>query len=210
MLLLFKLGFLLLISISSVESRCSRGCDLALGSYYVWPESNLTFISEITSASINEILRYNLQIPNQDSVQSDSRINIPFTCDCLNGGEFLGHVFTYSVRSGDTYDKVANLYYANLTTEPWLERFNSYPPTRIPDTNARLNVTVNCSCGDSGVSKDYGLFVTYPLRPGESLDSVASQTNLTADLIRNYNLGANFSAGSGLVYIPGQGNFFSV
>ena len=38
---------------------------------------------------------------------------------------------------------------------------------------------------------------TYPLRPGESLDSVASQANLTADLIRNYNLGANFSAGSG-------------
>ncbi|KAM7492367.1 hypothetical protein LguiA_035288 [Lonicera macranthoides] len=204
MLLLFKLGFLLLISISSVESRCSRGCDLALGSYYVWPESNLTFISEITGAPIDVILNYNPQIPNQDSVQSDSRIRIPFTCDCINR-EFLGHVFTYNVRSGDTYDKVANLYYANLTTVPWLERFNFYSPNRIPDTNARLNVTVNCSCGDSRVSKDYGLFVTYPLRPGESLDSVASQSNLTADLIRNYNLGANFSAGSGLVYIPGRG-----
>ncbi|KAM7495229.1 hypothetical protein LguiB_029838 [Lonicera macranthoides] len=203
MLLLFKLGFLLLISISSVESRCSRGCDLALGSYYVWPESNLTFISEITGAPIDVILNYNPQIPNQDSVQSDSRIRIPFTCDCINR-EFLGHVFTYNVRSGDTYDKVANLYYANLTTVPWLERFNFYSPNRIPDTNARLNVTVNCSCGDSRVSKDYGLFVTYPLRPGESLDSVASQSNLTADLIRNYNLGANFSAGSGLVYIPGR------
>ncbi|XP_059661870.1 lysM domain receptor-like kinase 3 [Cornus florida] len=200
------LGIGLLLFISTcypVESRCSKGCDLALGSYYVWPLSNLTFISEVSSNQINDILSYNPQIPNQDSIQSDIRINIPFSCNCI-GGQFLGHVFQYTVRSGDTYDKVANVYYANLTTTAWLERFNSYDPDHIPDTNARLNVTVNCSCGDSGVSKEYGLFVTYPLRPGESLDSVAAQANLSADLIQSYNRNSNFSSGNGLVYIPGK------
>ena len=67
-----------------------------------------------------------------------------------------------------------------------IQRFNNYGANRIPDT-ATLNVTVNCSCGDKDISKEYGLFSTYPLRPGESLGSVSSVANLSLDLIRSYN-----------------------
>ncbi|KAK1389064.1 Chitin elicitor receptor kinase 1 [Heracleum sosnowskyi] len=204
-------GFLILSSIFvSVQSKCSKGCGLALGSYYVWPESNLTIISDFMNVKIEEIVSYNKQlIPNQNSVQSDIRINIPFPCDCING-EFLGHVFKYSLRSGDTYDRIASLYYANLTTAEWLIRFNTFDPNNIPDTNEKLNVTVSCSCGSSIVSKDYGLFVTFPLRLGDSLVSVANQTNLDLDLsvgsnlLQSYNPGVNFSAGRGIVYVPGK------
>ncbi|KAK9284443.1 hypothetical protein L1049_023616 [Liquidambar formosana] len=52
------------------DSKCSKGCDLALASYYVWPETNFTFISEVLEAPITDILSYNPQVPNQDSVQS--------------------------------------------------------------------------------------------------------------------------------------------
>lgn len=203
--------FLLLIGIiislfSPAYSRCSSTCDLALGSYYVWQGSNLTFISQITQNSIQNILTYNPQIPNQDTVLADTRINIPFSCDCIRN-EFLGHVFSYDVNTGDTYDRVAGTYYSNLTTGQSLAQFNSYSPNFIPDT-ATLNVTVNCSCGDEEVSRDYGLFVTYPLRPGENLISVAAANNLSSDLVRSYNPRVNFSAGSGLVFIPGRGEFF--
>ncbi|KAL7218900.1 hypothetical protein ACSBR2_012046 [Camellia fascicularis] len=201
-----KLG-LFAISISiffcvPVESKCSKGCDLALASYYVWPESNLTFISAVMSDTISDILSYNPQIPNQDSVKSDIRINIPFPCDCING-DFFAHVFKYTMRGDDIYEKVAGKYYANLTTTEWVQKFNSYDPNRIPDA-AQINVTVNCSCGDSSVSKVYGLFMTYPLRPGQSLDSIATETNLTTAVLKSYNPDANFSAGSGLVYIPAK------
>ncbi|KAL6975831.1 hypothetical protein U1Q18_024627 [Sarracenia purpurea var. burkii] len=200
------LGFLVFVSACiAVESSCSRGCDLALGSYNVWLGSNLPFIAQMFKDSIPNILSYNSQIPNPNFILSDTRINLPFSCDCIDG-EFLGHVFDYTVQSGDTYEKVAGTYYSNLTTAAWLERFNSYDPSRIPDTNAQLNVTVNCSCGDGSVSKSYWLFITYPLRPGESLESVAASANLTTDLLRSYNPDANFSAGSGLVYIPGKDN----
>ncbi|KAI8012265.1 LysM domain receptor-like kinase 3 [Camellia lanceoleosa] len=202
----YKLGlFAIIISIffcARVESTCSKGCDLALASYYVWPESNLTFIQEVMSDPISDILSYNPKIPNQDSVQSDIRINIPFTCDCING-DFFAHVFKYRMRVADTYEKVAGTYYANLTTTEWVQHFNSYAPNRIPD-GVQINVTVNCSCGNSSVSKDYGLFMTYPLRPGESLDSVATDTNLTTAVLKSYNPDANFSAGSGLVFIPAK------
>ncbi|XP_020537666.1 lysM domain receptor-like kinase 3 isoform X4 [Jatropha curcas] len=204
----FVLSFLLLLSLCCyTHSKCSKGCDLALASYYVWEGTNLTFIASVLKSDIlgspDTIVDYNRdQVPNKDSVEASIRVNVPFPCDCING-EFLGHVFRYDVKSGDTYDVVAEQYYSNLTTLSWLERFNSYPATNIPDVGT-LNVTVNCSCGDSSISKDYGLFVSYPLRREDSLASIASQFNITANLLQRYNIGANFSRGSGLVYIPGK------
>ncbi|XP_058220367.1 lysM domain receptor-like kinase 3 [Rhododendron vialii] len=200
----FRLLGLLLLAISvfpPAESQCSKGCDLALGSYYVWPGSNLTFIANVTNGSVQDIQDQN-QISNANSVLSGIRINVPFPCDCLDAG-FLAHVFEYAVHSGDTYSTIASKYYANLTTAVFLEGSNSYPATNIPD-NGVVNVTVNCSCGNAAVSKEYGLFVTYPLREGETLESVAAASNLTADLLQSYNPGVDFSAGSGLVYIPGR------
>ncbi|KAJ9551717.1 hypothetical protein OSB04_015762 [Centaurea solstitialis] len=199
---LFAAFLLLLSSIASIQSTCNRGCDLALASYYVESGDELTSISQYTNTEdINDIIRYNPDtIPNEFSIPSFIRINIPFSCDCIHG-EFLGHVFSYDIRAEDTYTVIAERRYANLTTVEWIRRFNSYDPNLIPDTG-RVNVTVNCSCGDGLVSKGYGLFVTYPLRPGESLDTVSSAANLSSDLIRRYNPDANFS--SGLVYIPGR------
>nr|AKK25222.1 Lyk 3 [Populus x canadensis] len=204
-----KLGFgflLLLLLCYSIDSKCSKGCDLALASYYVWQGANLSFIAEVMQSSIlkstdfDTILSYNPQVTNKDSLPSFIRISIPFPCECING-EFLGPFFTYNVRSQDTYGTVADTYYANLTTTPSLINFNSYPEVNIPD-NGVLNVSVNCSCGDSSVSKDYGLFMTYPLRPNDTLASIANQTNLTQSLLQRYNVGFDFNQGSGVVYIP--------
>lgn len=199
-------GILLFAILSAAaDGRCSRGCDMALASYYMWLDSNFTFVSQVTQVSIPTILTYNPTIPNQDSVQAGARVNVPFTCDCLGDGEFLGHVFTFTTFPGVTYESIADTYYSNLTTADWLQRFNTYPASNIPDTGVSLNVTVNCSCGDENVSKDYGLFVTYPLRAGETLESVAAANNLTASVVRSYNPLADFSSGSGLVFIPGKG-----
>lgn len=202
LVLSFSLSIIFL-RLTAVQSKCPKTCDLALGSYYVWPGTNLTFISKASSDSITDILGYNTYITNADSIEAGTRVNLPFTCDCIDD-EFLGHVFPYAVQSGDTYYEIAQTYYANLTTPAMLEQFNSYPASNVP-VNAVLNVTVNCSCGDAAVSKAYGLFVTYPLRVGDSLGSIAAAANLSTDLLQSYNPGVDFSAGSGLVYIPGKG-----
>ncbi|MED6169582.1 hypothetical protein PIB30_022520 [Stylosanthes scabra] len=122
-------------------------------------------------------------------------------------GEFLGHTFQYSVILGDNYTAIAKWAFSNLVTVEWLENTNSYSQYAIP-AGGKLNVTVNCSCGDSNISKDYGLFITYPLRPEDSLQSIANQTKLDPELLMKYNPGVNFSKGSGLVYIPGRGSLF--
>ncbi|KAG9159900.1 hypothetical protein Leryth_005658 [Lithospermum erythrorhizon] len=209
-LLLIPILFTTILNFSillQAQETCSRGCDLALGSYYVFRDNNFTFISQITGRQIPEILEYNKNsIPNQDILIAETRIIIPFSCECLDdrrGGRFLGHNFSYNIVEGDTYQRVAETYYANLTTAERLQNFNSYPANNIP-RNAVLSVPVNCSCGNEDVDKRYGLFVTWPLRETDTLQSVADTNNLTTDLIQRYNPTVNFSSGRGLVYIPGK------
>ncbi|KAB1201543.1 Chitin elicitor receptor kinase 1 [Morella rubra] len=192
----------LLLLLPKAQAKCRTGCPLAIASYYVWQGSDLPYISNIFSQQIPEILKYNPNITNINYVRFGTRINVPFSCDCLNG-DFLGHTFSYVTQSGDTYDSIAQTTFSNLTTEVWVQRVNAYAPTRIPDY-VPINVTVNCSCGDRHVSKDYGLFATYPLRPGEDLSSVAAEAGVTAQLLEKYNPGSNFSAGSGLVFVPAR------
>ncbi|RYR00203.1 hypothetical protein Ahy_B07g088307 isoform B [Arachis hypogaea] len=212
---IFSSFFFLLVVVDFVilpinaESKCSESCGLALASYYLWDNSNLTYIATVmkseyvTRSQGEDIVSYNNgTIKSKDSVTSSTRINVPFPCECING-EFLGHVFQYSVLSSDTYDTIANWSYSNLVTAEWLQNTNTYSPNNIPYP-ATVNVTVNCSCGNGDVSKDYGLFITYPLRPEDSLESIANKTKIDAKLLQGYNPGVNFSKGSGLVYIPGK------
>lgn len=205
--------FLILIYLSSVSlqvnSQCNKGCDLALASFYVWRGTDLNYIARLFSIPTRQqIMEYNNRdnIPNQDSVIAGTRINIPFRCDCLNDVDFLGHVFQYQIKTGDTYDRIVSNY-SDLTSVDLLRRFNSrYTDNNIPN-GVNLSVVVNCSCGDRDVSEDFGLFVTYPLRPEENLTYVATTTNVSDELIRRYNSGvdAKFRAGEGIIYVPGRG-----
>lgn len=188
-----------------VESKCSKGCPLALASYYVWREANISFIAQVLGTTEDVILSYNPSVPDRDRLQSYIRVNVPFSCECLNDGEFLGRIFQYTIQKGDTYDRVAKTYYSNLTTASWIQNFNTFPRNNIPE-NSIVNVPVNCSCGNSDIDKKYGLFMTYPLRPEDSLSSVARNSNSTPSLLQEYNPNVNFNAGTGIVFIPAKDN----
>lgn len=210
---------LLLFSTSSlfftVESKCSGSCNLALASYFLENGTTLSNINQnlnspaapFDQVNFEPILRYNPSITNKDLIQMGSRVLVPFPCEC-QPGDFLAHVFRYSIQQEDTYGVVATKHYANLTTEESLQRTNSFPATNIPPS-ATLNVSVNCFCGNESVSKDYGLFVTYPLRPEDSLDAIASSSGVPAEFIQRYNPGVDFRSGRGIVFVPGKGKDLS-
>lgn len=195
----------------TVESRCQNTytCNLALVSYNVLPGDSLTEISNYfnnsTMAIIDDIVSYNpTRIQNKDFIEASTRIQVPIPCGCVND-TFLGHIFSYTFQRGDTYENVAKYNFSNLTTSNWIEQFNGYSIYNVPD-GALVNVPVNCSCGDSRVSMEYGLFVTYPLQLGETLNSISQQFNLSETLLQGFNPGVDFNAGTGLVYIPAKGN----
>ncbi|XP_043689333.1 cysteine-rich receptor-like protein kinase 10 [Telopea speciosissima] len=193
-----EVGFsvLLLFFFVGAEAVCHRSCNLALASYNVWPGCNISFISQVLNASIPSIRSYNPQISDMDSVEASSNLIVPFSnCDCING-EYNAHVFQYLVNTGDSYQTIVTLFYSYLTTTLTLQSGN------IPN-NALLNVSVNCFCGDNRISSEYGLFVTYPLRPNDTLSSVAVLFHFSdTQLVQQYNPTVNFSSGSGVVFIP--------
>ncbi|PNX85998.1 receptor-like protein kinase [Trifolium pratense] len=169
--------------------------------------TNLTYILDIMKSNLvskpEDIVSYNPDtIPNKDVYLIESRTKIPFPCDCIND-KFLGHTFLYQYQQKDTYASIAELTFSNLTNEEWMERENVYAKNSIPKF-VKVNVTVNCFCGNRKVSKDYGLFITYPLRSEDSLESIAKDTEIEADLLQRYNPGVNFSQGHGIVFIPGK------
>ena len=187
----------LILLIASTESKCNKGCNLSLASYTLNNVSNLTYISNI--------MKSNVLTKPQDIIitNKNKRVNVPFPCDCING-EFLAYTFLYELQPEETYTSVAEESFSNLTTDVWMQNFNVYRPTNIPDF-AMINVTVNCSCGNREVSMDYGLFITYPLKSEDTLESIAKDAKIEAELLQRYNPGVDFSQGSGLVFIPGKG-----
>ncbi|XP_028063134.1 chitin elicitor receptor kinase 1-like [Camellia sinensis] len=202
MRLVLILFYLLLFFSFKVDAKCRSGCNLAIASYNIWEGTNLTYISHIFGKKISEILSFNPNIQNPNMIWVNTRVNIPFPCECLNG-DFLGHTFTYKTQPSDTYAKIAEVVFANLTTIEWIQTMNVYDPTQIPEY-VPVNVTVNCSCGDGQVSMDYGLFATYPLQPGEDLWSVAAESGVEAQLLRRYNMGSDYGNGSGILFVPAK------
>jgi chitin elicitor receptor kinase 1 len=210
--LLLLLLLLAASSSSPAAAACSEGCGLALGSYLVAADQNVTYIGQLFGLGDNYRLLqpYNPGRPNLDYVQVGDRINVSFACQCLSlpsdpAATYLAGSFAHPVVTGETYTSIADQY-NNLTTVAWLQATNTYPPNNIPDV-ATVNVTVNCSCGDRAVSDAYGLFLTYPLRGSETLASVAASYGFDSqmDLIRKYNPGMDGVTGTGIVYIPVKG-----
>ncbi|KAJ3688638.1 hypothetical protein LUZ61_017802 [Rhynchospora tenuis] len=191
-----------------LESKCPKKCDLALGSYYISSSAsvgmdlNLTYIASLFGMTPEQALPYNPTIPNKDYIVTGDRVNVNFSCDCIQD-LFLGHMFQYKMLDGDTYERVAKKLYANLTNVYSLTNFNSYSPDRVP-SGATINVTVNCSCGNRSISDMYGLFETYPLQSNETASSVASSYNTTAELVQEYNPGVSFSSVGQIVYVPAR------
>uniref|UniRef100_A0A0D9XA90 non-specific serine/threonine protein kinase n=1 Tax=Leersia perrieri TaxID=77586 RepID=A0A0D9XA90_9ORYZ len=220
-LLLLRILLLAAVSASAATAAeaardgCSAGCDIALASFYVTPNQNVTNIANLfglTGPTNYRLLApYNPNIPDLDFINQGDRVNVYFRCGCVSpptspSTTYLAGVFNYTVPTGSTYTSIANNIYSNLTTPEWLQATNTYPANNIPD-NSVINITINCSCGDINISPDYGFFLTYPLSGRDTLDSVAGNYGLSSqlDVVRRYNPGMESAVGRGLVYIPVKG-----
>ena len=76
----------------NAESKCVKGCDVALASYYVSPGyllfENITRLMESIVLSNSDVIIYNKDKIFNENVLAFSRLNIPFPCGCIDG-EFL-------------------------------------------------------------------------------------------------------------------------
>ncbi|KAL6640692.1 hypothetical protein ACP70R_021815 [Stipagrostis hirtigluma subsp. patula] len=192
---------------------CSSGCNFAAAAYYIDLGLNLTYIGSLFGiADYHTLKPYNPYFPSMDSIPVGKHANVNFPCRCLAlpaapFSTYLAGSFPYRPSAGETYASIAATF-SNLTTAAWLQATNSYPAnsSTILDDGMVVNVTINCSCGDPRVSPNLRLFLTYPLRDGETLKSVAENNGFflqsEMDLLRRYNPGMDGATGRGIVFIP--------
>nr|CAB3478009.1 unnamed protein product [Digitaria exilis] len=189
---------LLLAAVASAATAagdgCRTGCDLALGSYYIAPNQNLSYIASLFGISdYRELESYNnLLVPNMDYTEASTRLTVDFVCSCLAlptslFSTYLAGSFPYKVSPGDTFSSIA-ANYQNLTTAAWLQATNGYPSNHTLDSGTVINVTVNCSCGYPGVPPEYKLFLTFPLSDGENIDSLQEQYSLPLQFDNDYRI----------------------
>ncbi|KAL1197479.1 Chitin elicitor receptor kinase 1 [Cardamine amara subsp. amara] len=174
LLLLFSSSFLFF----TVESKCTESCGLALASYYVWNGSNLSIINQYLNSPIAPYDQVNFDpiLRYNSNIRSKDSIQI---------GSRVLVPFPCECQPGD-----------------FLGHKFIYPIQGgdVYDTVA----TRNYADLTTRVSKAYGLFVTYPLRPEDSLNSIASSSNVSAEILQRYNPGVDFSSGNGIVFVPGK------
>ncbi|KAF8676242.1 hypothetical protein HU200_047113 [Digitaria exilis] len=134
---------LLLAAVASAAKAagdgCRTGCDLALGSYDIERNQNLTYIASLFG--IDDYLKLqpynNLTIINLDYIQVGTRVTVYFPCRCLTlptapFSTYLAASFPYKVSRGDNYSSIA-ANFQNLTTAAWLQATNGYPSNKILD-----------------------------------------------------------------------------
>jgi len=193
---------------SDAEAKCTS-CTVALGSFYVTQGINITYILTLFNGVVTfETLKtWNSGVISNDNfINFGIRIRIPFPCDCLGEGDnrYLGHLFQYNLNGGDTYEIIAGKY-ANLTTIASLRKVNSYNENSIPE-GSTVNVSINCSCGNAEISKNYGLFLTYPLMNAttDSLSVLSRTNNVPSSLLKAYNPSVDFANARGIAFVPNQ------
>ena len=144
LLLTFLVLLFLLAPNTAAAARdgCSVGCDLALGSYYVAKDMNITFIASLFGFSdYRALAKYNRGLPRLDYVTAGDRLDVPFPCECLAlpsdpASTYLAASIPYVVAPEDTYISIARKY-NNLTTAGWLQATNTYPTNKQPRRRRR-------------------------------------------------------------------------
>ncbi|KAG2590945.1 hypothetical protein PVAP13_5NG455480 [Panicum virgatum] len=152
---------------------CSTGCNLALASYHIALNQNLTYIASLFDIDDYRKLEpyNNFWLPNLiDPIPAGTRVTVNFPCRCL-----ALPTAPFSTYLAGSFPYIAT---------------NSYQNNNLDGRT--VNVTVNCSCGYPGVPPDYKLFLTYPLGDGETLDSVEDK----------YIFRLQSEVGTRIVYIP--------
>uniref|UniRef100_A0A0E0QTM5 Protein kinase domain-containing protein n=1 Tax=Oryza rufipogon TaxID=4529 RepID=A0A0E0QTM5_ORYRU len=192
-------------AVAASGDGCRAGCSLAIAAYYFSEGSNLTFIATIFAiggGGYQALLPYNPAITNPDYVVTGDRVLVPFPCSCLGlpaapASTFLAGAIPYPLplpRGG-----------GGTPTTPSPPTTPTSPPPRgwRPPTRTRRG---GSPAAMGGVSPRYGLFLTYPLWDGETLESVAAQYGFSSpaemELIRRYNPGMGGVSGKGIVFIP--------
>ena len=182
---------------NNVAGYACNGQSSTCTAYAIYKTQNNTE----TFASVGTLFNLTAETVAADSgktltttaLASQTPLYIRLACGCSNGTYFrsVGH----KVVAGDTYARISQVTYENLTTYQAMEAANPTIPATGIQIGATLNVPLRCACPTASQETNSGttLLLTYVIRPQESLADIASHFNVTTGVIEAANSVANSS-----------------
>ncbi|XWS50721.1 hypothetical protein CRYUN_Cryun12cG0111300 [Craigia yunnanensis] len=149
--------------------------------YYIMPyDSKLSEIAFRFQANISDILGVNSISPKSlgdEIFEAKSILKVPISCSCVDGiRRYIST--TYTVRPADTAESISEGFGGFVSAEQ-IRSSNGINATNPLMTGQSLAIPLPCTCFGNVNNGITAVYMSYVVKTGESLDSVATEFGTT-------------------------------
>jgi len=133
-------------------------------------------------------------------------LKIPISCSCVDG--IRKSVATnYKTRPSDTLSSIADSVYGGLVSSDQLREANSIPDPSVLDVGQNLVVPLPCTCFNGSDNSLPAIYLSYVVRPVDSLAAIAARYFTTLTDLMNVNAMGSTAINDGdILAVPIPGN----
>lgn len=211
----FLLFQLLIISVrcKSTIEPCTNSdtCNALLG-YTLYTDLKVSEVASLFQIDPISLLTANaidISYPDVEHhiLPSKLYLKIPISCSCVDG--IRKSVSThYNTRPSDTLNSIADSVYGGLVSSDQLREANDINDPSVLDVGQSLVVPLPCTCFNGTDNSLPAIYLSYVVKPLDSLASIAARYFTTLTDLMNVNaLGSAAISDGDILAIPIPGNF---
>ncbi|KAF3788835.1 LysM domain-containing GPI-anchored protein 1 [Nymphaea thermarum] len=187
-----------------IEPCTSSDSCSSLLSYLLPSDLKLSEIASRFQIKVPEILganSYDPSTPQTQIVPINSLLKIPISCPCVNGIRQSVST-TYTVQPIDSLDSIA-AGFGRLVSADQIRNLNGIGSGQPLAIGTQLKIPLPCTCFDNSDNGVPSVYLSYVVRSGDSLSSIADTYGSTvADLISVNQLGTQDIQAGDILAVP--------
>lgn len=212
LLMMMTSNVVVLVSSKSTIEPCSNSdsCNALLG-YTLYTELKVSEVASLFQVDPIAVLTANaidISYPDVENHILPARLflKIPITCSCVDG--IRKSVSTrYKTHPSDTLSSIADSVYAGLVSADQIREANSISDPSVLDVGQTLTVPLPCTCFNGTDNSLPAIYLSYVVRPVDSLAAIAARYSTTITDLMNVNAMGSTSIKDGdilAVPLPGR------
>ncbi|MCL7027361.1 hypothetical protein MKW94_014248 [Papaver nudicaule] len=207
-LFVFILGAASFVSSKSTIEPCSNSdsCNALVG-YTLYTDLKVSQVASLFQVDPISLLTANaidISYPDVENhiLPAKLFLKIPITCSCVDG--IRKSVSTrYKTRPADTLSLIADSVYSGLVSADQIREANSVSDPSVLDVGQILTVPLPCTCFNSSDNNLPAVYLSYVVRPMDTLAGIAAGYSTTLTDLMNVNAMGVPSIGAGdIIAVP--------
>ncbi|EXB44375.1 LysM domain-containing GPI-anchored protein 1 [Morus notabilis] len=192
LMMMMTSNVVVLVSSKSTIEPCSNSdsCNALLG-YTLYTELKVSEVASLFQVDPIAVLTANaidISYPDVENHILPARLflKIPINCSCVDG--IRKSVSTrYKTRPSDTLSSIADSVYAGLVSSDQIREANSISDPSVLDIGQTLTVPLPCTCFNGTDNSLPAIYLSYVVRPVDSLAAIAARYWTTITDLMNVN-----------------------